>query len=133
MGEKIIRKPGEAKRHKEWVEFEDGTGWWVWEMTVAETTRMMDQSQIKSKDPRVQAMTGGRQLVMQIMYSCYEGEEPGSKRVFGDNDFGAVYDIPFHDFGRLITAIENVNGTSSTERELLQDFTEATGEPNPSE
>lgn len=134
MSEKKIRQPGAAntQRRKEWVEFEDGTGWWVWELTVAETTRIIDQSQVQSKDPRVQAMTRGRQVVLQIMHSCYDGDEPGSKRIFGDNDFGAAYEIPFRDFGRLIAAIEEVNGTGATQQEILRDFTAATGEPNPS-
>lgn len=127
MSERKIFRPGATliERRKEWVALPDGFEVWVWELTVAESAQITDRSKRPAIDPR-----GGHDtatmIALQVMLSCYDGDEPGAKRIFGDADFSAIYELPFRVFDALLSAINRVNGKDAVEAELLRDFTAAT-------
>jgi hypothetical protein len=127
MIEHKVYKPGVdlPPRRKEWVDFPScDSGVWVWEMTVAESAQILQRSARPSVDPR-----GGHDqsaiIAAQLMVSCYDSDEDGAKRIFGDADFSAIYALPFRDFDVCIQAINRVNGKDATEQEILEAFSTA--------
>lgn len=127
MSERTIYRPGQPReRRKEWVSIEGGD-LCVWAMTVAESTQILERSERPDG-----GSSKGMALVTQILLSCYDGEEPGSKRLFADHDRQCIYDLSFEDFELLMGAINRVNGKDATSQEALRDFTTVREEPKPS-
>jgi hypothetical protein len=98
---------------------------WVREMSVADTATILERSERPNLGNGVGGgHSTGRGVVVQIMMSCYDGDEnaPGDHRLFTDADFGAIYDMPFSEFDVIYAAINRVNGKDATEQERLKDF-----------
>lgn len=133
MSQRKIYRPGVVapQRRQEWVSL-DGGDVCVWELTVAESTQILERSERPKVDPRG-GHNRGMTVVTQILLSCFDGEEDGAKRIFADHDLAAIYALPFHDFQAILSAMNRVNGTDADEEERLRDFSTATGAPNPSE
>lgn len=107
---------------QEYVEFSDGTYVWVRGLTTLQWAGLRERSQ--RRDPR-----GGTDetaaLLIQIVMSCFEGEEPEAKRVFSDLDLDKAGALPAEQTLAIMAAIQRVNGMAATEQEILRDFTAA--------
>lgn len=98
---------------------------WVWEMTVAESVQIIDHATRPAIDPRG-GLDRAESAVWQIMLSCYNSDQPGAERVFKDADLLSIYRLRLEEFGKLMAAINRVNGNTSTEEDLQRDFTAVT-------
>lgn len=130
MSERTIYKPGAAasQRRREWVSLPSGDIC-IWELTVADSTQIVERAARPEIDPRG-GCSPAKSVAMQILLSCYDGEEDGAGRIFEERDLAAIYALPFGEFDLLLQAINRVNGKSATELERLRDFTAATQAPN---
>ena len=133
MSEPTLYRPGinSRPRRKERVVLPGGEHFlWVWEMTVADSTQVLERSE------RPQMGGGGHStgkgIVVQIMLSCHESDQDDARRLFTDADFGAIYAMPFTDFDAIYAAINRVNGKDATEQERLRDFLTVTPAPSSS-
>jgi len=126
---KIYRPSAEpAPLRKEWVSLPGGDIC-VWELTVAESTQVLEKSERPSVDPRG-GYNRGAMRVQQVMMSCYDGEQDGAKRLFGEADLLHLYRMPLAQFESLVAATDRVNGKGAGEAERLEDFTPAEPEPS---
>lgn len=115
----IYRVGVKPARRKEWVVLPEAQARvCVWSMTVAESAQLMDRCTRPDGKPST-----GKVVVLQIMLSCYNGDDDKATHIFSATDEGAVYDLPLHDMEAIIAAINRVNGKDATEQELLRDFT----------
>lgn len=131
MPERTIYRPSAepAPLRKEWVTLPGGDIC-VWELTVAESTRIIEKSERPAIDPRG-GHNQGAMRVQQVAMSCYDGEQDGAKRIFSEAELLHLYRMPLYQFELLVAATDRVNGKGAGEAELLEDFTPAAPEPNP--
>jgi hypothetical protein len=115
-------------RRSEWVSLPDGDIL-VREMTVAEAVQVLERSARPSIDPRG-GHSQGMTVALQLILSCYAGEEPDAARIFGDHDMATIYALPFRDFDIILQAINRVNGKTASEQETLHDFLLVRQEPS---
>lgn len=130
--ERTIYRPGNAPaRRKEWVSLKGGDVC-VWELTVADMAQIMERSARPPIDPR-----GGNDsaalLLYQIFFACYDGEEEGAKRIFGEGDLPQIGALTVSEMEAVMGAINRTCGKDAGQEELLEGFTRATGAQSSSE
>lgn len=133
MSEPTLYRPGvnTRPRRKEKVVLPGGEHFlWVWEMTVADSTQVLERSERPNAGGG--GHSAGKGLVVQLMLSCFESDAEGAQRVFQDADFGAIYALPFSEFDVIYTAVNRVNGKEATEQERLRDFLTVSSAPSSS-
>jgi hypothetical protein len=109
-----------STRRKVPVELQ-GQTLWVWEMTIAELSQLVERTMRPAIDPR-----GGSDptasLVWQILLSCYDSDAEDAKRVFDEADLPMIFGLRLEEFAGLRTGIAQANGTTKDEVDGLVDF-----------
>lgn len=130
--ERQIYDPGRPSAvRKEWVEFPDGRSLCVWGLTAAQYAQLKTRSARHPGDPRG-GEDPGVAVLLQIIMSCYDGDEPGAGRIYSDLDLDKAGQLSFDEFLLVMSAVNRVNGMDATLGELMRDFTAARPEPSTS-
>jgi len=125
MSETQVYKPGVVKqeRRKEKVAIAGGQFHvWVWGLTLADSTQIIERSARPEIDKRG-GHNQGVAVALQIQLSCFDSDKEDACRVWEDNTRHDIYALPMADMTTLIAAINRVNGQDATEQEVLRDFT----------
>lgn len=136
---RVIFKPGVSKtaRRIEWVELvpalgaKPAEGVYVWGLATCDSLAIIERSTQGGVD-EASGISKARQLQLQIMLSCFDGDQPGARRVFTDADVAPINEGSWEAFSKIVIAIAKVNGQSESEADALRDFSPATGALNPS-
>lgn len=94
---------------KEWVEMNDGRAICVWQLSITETLQLSAYSQRHPNDPRP-GPDEAEATIWQLALSCRVDDEPGSPRVFSDQDARRVLELDPEDFSRLLEASARLMG-----------------------
>lgn len=134
-----IFRPGidTTERRKEWVclipaqDEKPEKGVWVWGLATCDSLSIIERS-TQGGVAEASGISKARQLQLQIMLSCFDGDQPGACRVFTDADVAPINEGSWEAFSQIVIAIAQVNGQSESEADALRDFSPATGALNPS-
>lgn len=112
---------------KERVEFPDGRFVYVWGLSASAFASIKMRAARHPSDPR-----GGDDqsllILLQIVASCYAGEEPGAARIFSDLDIDKAGNLTMEEMVAVLAAIQRVNGQEAKQQEVMADFLAVTRE-----
>ena len=131
MSEELpILSPSGYQRRREWVNL-PGARVCIWELTMAEDSRILEYAQRPTIDPRG-GYDRGEMALWQIALTCYNGAGADAERIWPDHKVHEIRDLPERLAKPLLMAINKINGEDPEEEEVLRDFSAAAGARNTS-
>lgn len=108
--------------NREWVTLSGGKRLCVWELSTADNLRIVEQCALPPGTPGG-GISRGEAMIWQILQSCFDGDRPGARRIFREEDVLKVYRMKSRDTDMILDAIARVNGTDPERLEKIEAFT----------